>query len=609
MQKPEQKEVKGKNKASFREFEVFRRDEEKRLLEGWFAFGDAFFLLATLVLMLVAEGVFHMNILSWEHYWLLFFANLAFFGYAVFALRKDFKIQLLKYLFAVFPTLLIAGWMYFSNPEYTKILFSATLMSFSMIGFLFYDSRLLIANGIVMAISFTLIFIHYSNIGSPLKLYEMYLMYVFLIMGGAIYYTIIERTRIFLKELLKTRGELEEAKSVLEIKVKARTKELEELSRNLDQKVKQRTVELEESRTSLLNILEDVAESRKEVEEEKNKTLAIITNFTDGLLVFNKEKKLSLINPQAEKFLGVTSAKVLDRKIDSMNRMPIVKPLIKLLGKDMGPLFRKELNLNDNLVLEVSVISILREEEKETLVVLHNITREKLVERMKTEFVSIAAHQLRTPLSAIKWTLKMLLDGDLGRITKEQRKFINKSHQSNERMIDLINDLLNVTRIEEGRYLYEPVATDMAKLIKSLIKEYEDEAEKREVRVEFTGLNKKTPKVLVDVEKISLVIQNLLDNAVRYNHSGGIVSISLDSNEKEVEISIRDTGVGIPKSQQKRIFTKFFRSTNVTKLDTTGSGLGLFIVKNIVEAHGGKVWFESEEGKGANFHFTLPIQK
>ena len=378
-----------------------------------------------------------------------------------------------------------------------------------------------------------------------------------------------------------------------------REKEFEELEA--------KTKDLEEARKGLLNMLEDVAGSRREAEEERNKTLAIISNFTDGLLVFDEQKRISLINPQAEKFLGIKSNKVIGQTISAMGRMSSLKGLAKLLGKEINPIFRKELEVKNDLVLEVSVLAISREEQIENLVVLHNITREKLIERMKTEFVSITAHQLRTPLSAIKWTLKMLLDEDLGKITEEQAEFIEKTYESNERMISLINDLLNVTRIEEGRYVYNPVLSNMTKLVESLIDQSKDEINIKNINLEFKKPKKELPKVLIDVEKMNLAVQNLLDNAIQYNKLGGSIKISLKSNKKEIEFSIEDSGVGIPKKQEKRIFTKFFRAANVMRMDTTGSGLGLFIVKNIIEAHKGRIWFKSKKGKGTIFYFTLPV--
>ena len=381
---------------------------------------------------------------------------------------------------------------------------------------------------------------------------------------------------------------------------------------NLEPKIVEReeTKESREARMALLNILEDTDEERKKAEEEKDKSLAIITNFTDGLLVFDKENRLSLINPQAEDFFDVKRRDIIGRPILELSTFPTIEPVVTLVGGEIKEVFRKEIQVNERLVLEVSTVSIIREEEKlGTLIILHNVTREKLIERMKTEFVSLAAHQLRTPLSAIKWTLRMLLDGDLGKITEEQRDFIEKSYRSNERMIALINDLLDVTRIEEGRYLYKPAFTQLESVTQFVINSYKEEAKRRKIKLEFKKPKKKLPKVKVDVEKIRLAIQNLLDNAVRYTRLGGKVTVSLKYAKKEIEFSVQDSGIGIPEDQKERVFTKFFRGANVLRLETEGSGLGLFITKNVIEAHGGEIWFESEEDKGTTFYFTIPVKE
>jgi len=242
------------------------------------------------------------------------------------------------------------------------------------------------------------------------------------------------------------------------------------------------------------------------------------------------------------------------------------------------------------------------------LIILHDITREKIVERMKTEFVSISAHQLRTPLSAIKWSLKMLLDGDLGEISLEQKEFIEKAYASNERMIKLINDLLNVTRIEEGRYLFSLSYENIANIIKEQYQTFKELAEKKGLKMELIFKQDKFPLVKVDKEKISLVIQNLIENAIHYTQKGKI-TITLESKDREIIFSVEDTGIGIPKDQQERVFSRFFRAENAILSETEGTGLGLFISKNIIEAHGGKIWFKSEEGKGTTFYFTLPIKE
>jgi two-component system phosphate regulon sensor histidine kinase PhoR len=364
-------------------------------------------------------------------------------------------------------------------------------------------------------------------------------------------------------ELMKKREELEkkiqelekakETETVLRIRERAKT-------RDIERKVK----ELEESRKALMNILKEIEEERRRAEEEKNKTLAIITNFTDGLLVFDKERKLSLINPQAEIFFNLKGKEIIGKPILELITFPALEPVIKLVGQEIEKVFRKEVQIKEGLILEVSTIPITREEERlGTLIILHDVTREKMIEKMKTEFVSLSAHQLRTPLSAIKWTLRMLLDGDLGPITKEQREFIEKIYNSNERMINLINDLLDVARIEEGRYLYKPTLTQIEPIIQSVIDFYQEEIKKKRLKLFFKKSEKKLPLVEIDVEKIKLAIQNLLENAIRYTLPGGEINLSLNSHNGVIEFSVKDTGVGIPKDQQKRVFTKFFRGTNV----------------------------------------------
>ncbi len=373
--------------------------------------------------------------------------------------------------------------------------------------------------------------------------------------------------------------------------------------------IKKTETEIKETQRALLNMLEDTEEARRRSEEERSKTLTIITNFADGLLVFDAENRLSLINPEAEKFFNIKGPEIINRSISELNTVPSFGPLVNLVGKEIKRVFRKEFKLKEDLVLEISTIPIIREGEIiGTSIILHDITREKMIERMKTEFVSISAHQLRTPLSAIKWTLRMLLDGDLGEITDEQRELIEKTYSSNERMIKLINDLLNVTRIEEGRYLHKPILTDIESMIDTLINSFGELIARKKIKIEFKKPKKKTPMIEVDAEKIKLAINNLIDNAIRYNQPGGKVTVTLTQDRNKIKISVSDKGIGIAKDQQKRVFTKFFRSVNAMRIETEGTGLGLFIAKNIIEAHGGKIWFESAEGKGTTFYLTLPLK-
>lgn len=374
--------------------------------------------------------------------------------------------------------------------------------------------------------------------------------------------------------------------------------------------IKKAEKDLKDTQAALTNMLEDVEETKNRAEKEKNKTLSIINNLTDGILFFDGKKRFSLINPAAEAIFEIRAKDLVGKASSELEPSPTLGFLMDFLEKEKNNILRKEVTLKENLILEVSVFPISKTEEKVgTLVILHNISRDKIIERMKGEFVSLAAHQLRTPLSAIKWTMKMLIDGDLGDINKEQKEFLEKTYSSNERMIKLINDLLNVTRIEEGRYLYKPVLTNLEPVVRSVLKLYKEEFEKRNLRLEFKKPEENLPWVMLDAEKIKLAIQNLIENAVRYTPSGGLVTASLKCGKNEVELSVKDNGVGIPKDQQERIFTKFFRADNVVRMDTEGSGLGLFIAKNIVEAHGGKIWFESKKDKGATFYFSLPAKE
>lgn len=374
----------------------------------------------------------------------------------------------------------------------------------------------------------------------------------------------------------------------------------------LENKVQKRTKELEASRTALMNILEDIDDARKSAEKERDKTQSIIANFTDGLLLFDATNTVSLVNSQAEKFLNLKKEDIINKSTPELNIFPTIKPIINLIGEAIKEVFRTEVQINKDLALEISAISTINAGK---LLILHDITREKLIERMKTEFVALAAHQLRTPLSAIKWTLRMILDGDIGKITPEQRDFLGKTYQSNERMISLVNDLLNVARIEEGRYIYKPALSSLEEVAQGVIKSSKEELEKRQIKFEFKPPQKKLPQVFIDVEKIKLVIQNLIDNAMHYTSAGGTITIDMKCIKKEIEFSIKDTGTGIPQDQQLRVFTKFFRAANAMKKQPDGSGLGLFIAKNIVESHGGKIWFESEENKGSTFYFTLSVNE
>jgi len=358
------------------------------------------------------------------------------------------------------------------------------------------------------------------------------------------------------------------------------------------------------------SFLKEMSDENEAAEEEKKKILAVIAYLTDGLLIFDKNNNISLINPQAEKIFNVESREVLGRSVLELSHFPNIQPLISFLGGGIREVSKKEIIIKENFILEVSSVSMIVKKEKiGSLVILHDISKEKLIERMKSEFVTLAAHQLRTPASAVKWTIRMLLDGEMGEMTKEQKEAVEKTYKTNEKMIRLVDDLLNVAQIEEGKYLSRLVLSDIEEVIQSVINFYGERIKQKNLKFKFQKSKEKLPQVMLDEEKMIIAVKDILDNAIRYTPVGGRITISIRMRIEEIEIQIQDTGLGIPRNQQNQVFTKFFRAANIKKIDTEGTGLGLYISKNIIEAHGGRIWFKSEKGKGSIFYFTIPVKE
>lgn len=228
---------------------------------------------------------------------------------------------------------------------------------------------------------------------------------------------------------------------------------------------------------------------------------------------------------------------------------------------------------------------------------------------VQSDFINLASHQLRTPLSGMRWMLELLQKPGTGPLNKKQKDYIEKIYLSNDRMIALVNDLLEVTRLEQGDLKLYFQSTDLTDIIRELIREKEREITARKLQVSFKTEQEPFPLVRTEPNKIKQAVGNLISNAITYNNPGGRVDIDLKLVDGAAVCSIIDSGVGIPKLQQKQIFEKFFRGSNVLKLENIGTGLGLYITKSFIEASGGKIWFKSEEDKGSEFYFTLPIMK
>lgn len=367
--------------------------------------------------------------------------------------------------------------------------------------------------------------------------------------------------------------------------------------------------DLEREKNSLTELLKNSEESRKKAEAERDRTKTIISSFTDGLIILDEKDRIFSINPEAERILGLENNNLLGKPVSSMMDFPKSKPVATVLEKGIQIIYRKEVELAKDYVIELSVLSLgTLGNDIGHLIVLHDVSREKKVEKMEIEFVSLAAHQLRTPLSIIKWSMSMLKKGDFGKLTKGQNELVKSTFRNNERLVTLVNDLLNISRIEEGRYLYKLAEVNIKEIVRVVLETFEDQIKNRKIIIELEEPDT-MPQIMLDAEKIKIVVQNFVDNAIKYSPDGGKIIVALQNDGKNIELKVQDFGIGIPKLQQDKVFTKFFRGDNAIRTNAVGSGLGLFLSKNIIEAHGGIIWFESNEGKGASFYFTLPIKK
>jgi signal transduction histidine kinase len=243
--------------------------------------------------------------------------------------------------------------------------------------------------------------------------------------------------------------------------------------------------------------------------------------------------------------------------------------------------------------------------------VVKTIDQLSATNRMKSEFVSIASHQLRTPLSIIKWYVEFLSQKDKQKaFSPEQIKYIKTIGDSNQRMIRLVNDLLDISRIESGKIQIHPQKTNIVELCKNIVQENQPLAEHKKIKLSFK-YEPSIPLLNIDTKRMSLVINNMITNAIKYTQAddNGYISVDLSEQDNKFLFSIADNGVGIPKHDQRHIFKKFFRANNTMKMKTGGTGLGLFIAKAIIESHKGKMWFVSEKGEGSTFYFILPTKK
>ena len=349
---------------------------------------------------------------------------------------------------------------------------------------------------------------------------------------------------------------------------------------------------------------------------EKGKLNDMVVSMSDGVIMIDNENRVIAVNPMAKKMIDIKEEepsifdilKAFEGKIDIRDRIEEVQRKRKTIIVDGFEFDDMILKIFISPVKSKHKVAELKDAFLGTVILMHDVTKEKEVERMKSEFVSVASHQLRTPLSAIKWFMEMLINEDAGPLNMEQISYLTQAYETNENMIDLVNSLLNISRIESGRLAIEPEEIDVVTFCESIYNEIKTVASEKKQKVDIIKPKIKLKKILTDARLFRQVIQNLLSNAVKYTPEKGKIVFTISKNDEGfVQFDVKDNGLGIPLSQQDKIFQKFFRADNVMQTEVEGTGLGLYVCKSIIEMLGGKIWFDSEENKGATFSCTLPL--
>ena len=398
-------------------------------------------------------------------------------------------------------------------------------------------------------------------------------------------------------------GELDDMTHVFDVV----TKRLKEAYDKTELKVKTRTVELEFNKGM--------------AELEKARTEALLASIGEGVVATDKDGKIIFFNKFASDMIGIDADLVGKSiynviKLQDEKNAPLeadARPTAKALatGKRVeSPLPPKPYwMVHDNKPFPVHIIVTPIRHEDATIgavAVFRDITDEMEIDRRKSEFISIASHQLRSPLTGIKWLADMLRKGDLGKLEEKQQKVADQLFDANERLVVLVNELLNVSRLEVGSTKPNPVETDMRALLDGIVSDTQPVVASKGQKLDYQAGD--LPKMMIDPLLTREVVANILSNASKYSPDGSTVTLVAAREGDDVHISVADQGIGIPPADQKKMFQKFFRAENAAKSSITGTGLGLYVVKSVVELQGGKIWFDSTVGKGTTFHVTFPVK-
>jgi PAS domain S-box-containing protein len=338
----------------------------------------------------------------------------------------------------------------------------------------------------------------------------------------------------------------------------------------------------------------------------KKETEAVIRSVAEGMVVVDAEGKVIMMNPAAERLLGVSNKEKIGKSLLEGLKEEQLVSLADKAGKEI-----ELVSAHDETKKVLRASSAVVENENGQTVgmvsVLSDITKQKELDRMKENFVASVSHELRTPLVAIDKSLSLVLDKNSGEISETQRQFISIAERNLKRLGLLVNDLLDLSKLEAGKMELKRQASSIDKVIQETVDSLNNWARTKSINME-TRLEQGLPELNINPDRIIQVLNNIIGNAIKFTPERGSIFIEakLNSRERQVQISVADTGPGIAKENLSKVFDKFYQAGERASNDISGTGIGLAIAKEIVELHGGKIWAESEKGSGAKFIFTLP---
>jgi PAS domain S-box-containing protein len=353
-------------------------------------------------------------------------------------------------------------------------------------------------------------------------------------------------------------------------------------------------------------------------QEEGTKSQAILTSIADGVVVNDTDGKVSLVNPVAERILNMSSDKLIGQDFRTLfsvfgaegggeEAIASMKELLTSSAPDVTKSFRMKLTVDDRVIHALlSPVLTKRGGFLGVVTVLRDITKEVEADRAKSEFVSTVSHELRTPMTSIKGYTDLLHAGAAGPVTTEQRRFLRIIKSNTDRLTALVNDLLDISRVETGRVRFELQPVQVGEIVADVVKVLAGQAEAKQQTLTYEVVGG-LPDIMGDRNRLNQVFTNLISNAVHYTPEGGGIDVQIYPVEGAVRVDVRDTGIGIAPEDVGHIFDRFYRSDHPLVQETRGTGLGLSIVKMFVEMHGGRIWVESEPGEGSIFTLVLPV--